>query len=302
MRRGGIPPKLNVTNSQVRDYLLGVSRFWLEEAHIDGWRLDVPWKTPLDFWQEFRRVVKQTNPQAYIVGEVWRDPSPWLTGDTCDGIMNYPLREAILDYCVRDSMDAEDFDHVTGRLREMYGPSACYQLNLVGSHDTTRLLTLCQGDIDRAILAAVAQFTAVGVPMIYYGDEVGLLGENDPGCRACMPWDQATWNQALLQVYRMLIRARKDHPALRGGSLEPLWLFNGVYAYRRWFENDEVIVVLNPRQARPGLRIPIQPGVARASRWRDLITGRIIERDALGLYLEHLPAKTALLLVPEISS
>jgi cyclomaltodextrinase / maltogenic alpha-amylase / neopullulanase len=292
-------PKLNWANPQLREYLLGVSRFWLEEAGIDGWRLDVPWKVPMSFWREFRQVVKQSNPQAYIVGEVWRDPAPWLAGDTCDAIMNYPLRDAILDYCVRDSMDAEDFDYVTGRLAEAYGPSARHQLNLVGSHDTARLLTLCGGDIQRAILAIVAQFTAVGVPMIYYGDEIGLPGDNDPGCRACMPWDESVWNQTLLRTFKMLIRARQDHPALRKGSLDRLWVFNGVYAYRRIAGSDEVIVILNPRQAYSNLRIPLSPEVALAPRWRDLSTGIIIARDSDGMRLDCLPAKSALLLIPE---
>ncbi len=292
-------PKLNVANPQVRDYLLEVSRFWIEKTGIDGWRLDVPWKVEMSFWREFRQTVKGLNPQAYIVGEIWRDPAPWLAGDSCDGIMNYPLRDAILDYCVWDTMDAEDFDYVTRRQYQVYGASAGYQLNLVGSHDTPRLLTLCKGDAARAILAITAQFTAVGAPMIYYGDEIGLEGDNDPGCRACMPWDQSTWKQTIRKAYQVLVRARQDHPALRGDALQPLLTFNGVYAYRRWAGKDEIITVLNPRQALTHLQIPLPDGVSKAAQWRDLLSGVRIERDAGGLRLETLPGKTPLLLIPD---
>ena len=114
-------PKLNLANREVRDYLLHVARYWIETCDIDGWRLDVPWKAPFDFWREFRTVVKAAKPDAYIVGETWRDTAHWLAGDTCDGIMNYPLRDCILDYCVRDTMDAEDFAHFAARLRAVHG-------------------------------------------------------------------------------------------------------------------------------------------------------------------------------------
>ncbi len=292
-------PKLNLENPEARKYLLKVAHYWIDEAGIDGWRLDVPWKAPLGFWREFRQAVKSANPQAYIVAEEWRDPAFWLAGDTCDGTMNYPLREAILDFCVRDTQDAEDFDHVTRRLREVMGEAAPYQLNLLGSHDTPRLLTLCQGDLRRAKLAVVAQFTAVGAPMVYYGDEVALTGENDPGCRGCMPWEREAWDRDLQGLYRKLAGLRREYPALRSGTLEPLWTFNGVYAYRRTAGGDDVLVVLNPRQARTGLHIPLPQGIAAVSQWRDALSGAIISTDRKGLLIERLAEKTALLLVPD---
>ena len=291
----GFLPKLNTANPALRDYLLNVTRFWLEQAHTDGWRLDVPWKAPLEFWREFRQAVKTTNPEAYIVGEIWRDPAPWLAGDTCDGIMNYPLRDAILDYCVRDTMDAEDFDYSTGRLRQVFGPAGPFQLNLLGSHDTPRLLTICGGNIRRAVLAITAQFTAVGVPMVYYGDEVGLEGENDPGCRGCMPWEPQIWNQTLLDVYHTLIRARHDHPALRSDSFESLKVFNGIYAYRRLLGADQVVVVLNPRQAYPNFNLSL----AGPQTWLDVLSGQTYHTSGGMLRLDYLSAQTALVLVPQ---
>ncbi|MCL4561302.1 MAG: glycoside hydrolase family 13 protein [Chloroflexi bacterium] len=289
-------PKLNLANLDLRRYLLDVAVYWMREAGIDGWRLDVPWKVPMDFWGEFRQVVKEANSEAFIVGEVWRDPLPWLSGDTCDGIMNYLLREAILDFCVRDTMDAEDFDHFTTRLRQDYGAAGSSQLNLLGSHDTPRLLTLCQGDVSRVILALTAQFTAPGAPMIYYGDEIGMAGGNDPDCRRCMDWDSTHWDQRIHQTIRNLIQARREHPALRSLGYESLLVFNGVYAFRRFQGQDEVIVVLNPRHAQREIQLPIH---SEKRLWRDLFSDVRYRVGTGGLSIPILPEKNALLLFPE---
>ncbi len=289
-------PKLNTSNPELCHYLLDVAVYWIREVGIDGWRLDVPWKVPIGFWREFRQVVKNANPEAYIVGEIWRDAQPWLADDTCDGIMNYPLREAILDFCVHDTMDAEDFDYFTARLRQGYGSAVSSQLNLLGSHDTPRLLTLCKGDVDRAILALAAQFTCPGAPMIYYGDEIGMEGENDPDCRRCMDWNQAHWNQKILLNVKKLIYARRKHPALRSIGFETLLVFNGVYALRRFQGQDEAIVILNPREAHKDIRL--QSG-SENRLWRDILSDQMYQNGKDGLFISNLPAKTALILFPE---
>jgi glycosidase len=288
-------PKLNTTNPQVREYLLKVARYWLEETGMDGWRLDVPWKVPVDFWQEFREVVKGVNPDAYIVAEAWRDPLPWVWGGTSDAVMNYPLRDTILDYCVFDHMDAEDFDYFTRRLLDQYGEAASYQLNLLDSHDTARILTTCSGDCRRMMLAIVASFTLPGAPMIYYGDENGMEGENDPDCRRCMNWQQSEWDQELRSLYRRLINLRHGHVALQTGTYETLLTLNGVAAYRRWQGDDEVVVVLNPREALRGVSVPMRGKVTAC---RDLVTGQILSVQNGLLMVETLPEKSFILLVP----
>jgi cyclomaltodextrinase len=295
-------PKLNLHNPQVRQHLLGAAVYWLEAAGIDGWRLDVPWKAPLDFWREFRRVVKAANPQAYIVAEAWRDVLPWLQGDTSDAVMNYPLRDYLLDYCARDAMDAEDLDYFIRRQHTEYGPAAASQLTLLGSHDTPRLLTLCGGDLRRLILAITLQFTLPGVPMVYYGDEVGLPGDNDPDCRRCMPWNVSQWEPRIHQAHRRLIRARRQHPALRRGAFTSLLTFNAVYAYARHTPDDQVLVVLNPRQALPEVALPLGPlgRLAQPSNiaWEDLFTGKIyLSKDGV-LQIGALLDRQALVLVP----
>ncbi|TLN27915.1 DUF3459 domain-containing protein, partial [bacterium] len=255
-----------------------------------------PWKVPLDFWREFRREVKRVRPDAYIVAEAWRDPLYWLQGDSCDAVMNYPFRDYVLDYCARDAMDAEDFDHYARRLQAGYGSAAPAQLNLLGSHDTPRLLTLCRQSPARAVLAFVCQFTAPGAPMVYYGDENGMSGENDPDCRRCMEWEPSRWNGEIRAAVQKLIALRHAHPALRRGSYESLLTFNGVYVYRRRLEDDQVIVVTNPRDARSGLRIPLPEEGERE--WIDALNGQRFSSGAGQLVLPKLEAQQGLVLIP----
>ena len=289
-------PKLNTRNPETRAYLLRVATFWLEEIGIDGWRLDVPWKVPSDFWREFRTAVKQVNPEAYILGEVWRDGRTWLTGEMFDGLMNYRLRDLILDYCVRDTMDAEDFDLELALLRRGMGPAAPFVLNLLGSHDTPRLLTLCGGNTDRAVVALTFLMTYVGAPMVYYGDEVGMRGENDPLCRGTMVWDEAQWNMRLLETHRALIALRREHAALRHGSFETLRVFNAVYAFARQYGEDAVIVVFNPRQALRDVAVPLGALANRADVWEDVLRGERCSACDGKLWIERLEACSALVL------
>ncbi len=286
-------PKLNTDNPEVRDYLLQVTRYWLEQG-ADGWRLDVPWKVSQDFWRTFRQVALKTNPAAYLVAEEWRSAWPWQRGDTVHGVMNYRLRNAILDYCAWDHMDAEDFDYELECLREEHGAAAPYHLTLLSSHDTPRILTLCNDDINRMILAVVFQMTYIGTPMVYYGDEVGMAGDNDPLCRGGMIWDATRQNQQLLDIHRTLIQLRKSHPALTHGAFQSLHIFNGVYAYQRTYKDDVVIVVLNPRDARSGYRIslPAETG-SPAGQWYEHLTGQTFSICDNTLQFDHLPAQSA---------
>lgn len=291
-------PKLNTRNPEVREYLLKVTRYWLEQG-TDGWRLDVPWKIPQDFWRTFRKLAADINPNAYLVAEEWRSAGPWQTGDTVHGIMNYPLRNAILDFCALDRMDAEDFDFELARLRGEQGPAAPYHLTLLGSHDTPRILTLCNNDVGRMLTAVVFQMTYVGIPMIYYGDEVGMAGDTDPMCRAGMIWDADRQNQRILEAHRILVHLRRSHPALIDGAVDKVHTFNSVYTYRRSLGADTVIVVLNPRDARSGYRIPLgrwqdnQPDF-----WYEHLTRQTFTIQDGALTFDVLPAHSAFVFTP----
>ncbi|HHV55372.1 MAG TPA: glycoside hydrolase family 13 protein [Firmicutes bacterium] len=247
----GIPslPKLNVSHRPVREHLLEVVRYWTAFG-IDGWRLDVPNEIQvLGFWEEFRQVVKSINPQAYIVGEIWRPDPSWLQGDRFDGLMNYPWGlDALVPFFRNErGWTPSRLRSVIRHLLWAYPPQALAMMfNVVDSHDTDRVLSLLGGGnlgekprpeaVARLKALAAVQFTLPGVPVIYYGDERGMLGEkrdNWDAQRAPVNWQER--NEELFQWYKRLIQIRRTHPALRGSRLTFVLAddHTGVLAFRR---------------------------------------------------------------------
>jgi cyclomaltodextrinase len=260
-------PKLDLTNPAARDHVLRAATYWIEAAAIDGWRLDVPFKVAHEFWAAFRETVRSVAPDAYLLGEVWRDAKPWL--DVFDGVTNYRQRDNIVGYCIHDALDGEDFAQETADLAGHHSDAALWMVSLVGSHDTARLRTLAGRDVDRAVCAIAAMFTVPGVPLIYYGDEVGLDGDNDPGCRRAMPWDDSVWDQRLLATVTQLCAVRAASPALRRGDFQPLTARNGLVAFERTHGDDRVAVVLNPRG--PQRQVDLLIG---GDKWSDAVTSQ----------------------------
>jgi len=243
-----IMPKLNTEHPEVKAYLLDVARYWLEEIGIDGWRLDVANEVDHSFWREFRSVVKKANPEAYILGEIFHDSLPWLGGDQFDAVMNYRFTEAVLDFAARGSRDGKQFADLIGSILASYPQQANeVAYNLLGSHDTPRLLTVCGEDKRRMKLASVIPFTFPGVPSIYYGDEIGMSGGEDPDCRKCMEWDADKQDRELFAFYAQLVRLRRAHRALRDGSYEMLCAESGTpaIAYARKADGERFIVSVN---------------------------------------------------------
>jgi glycosidase len=213
-------PKWNIFNPKVREHHLDVARHWLELG-IDGWRLDVPWLVPSPFWSRFRETVKGIDEDAYIVAEEWREPEQWLQGDRCDGTMNYTMRALLLGFTADRTIDAFELAHGMNELRDRIPAGFRHgMLNLLGSHDTERVLTRHKRNWGRCLLGHALMFLSEGAPMVYYGDEIGLKGANDPGCRAAMPWDEARWDHRLLEGMRALAELRSATAALRRGSQE----------------------------------------------------------------------------------
>jgi len=232
-------PTFNHHNPQVREYLMQVGEYWVQQG-IDGWRLDVPYEIRVDgFWQEFRDRIKAINPEAYIVGEVWEEATPWLDGTQFDGVMNYPWTAAtiafvggdrvLLDlvrassYAPYPAISAPDYARQVQAQLHLYDwQIQLTQLNLLDSHDTARLISIVGGDRSSVELATLLLLTAPGAPCIYYGDEVGLAGGIDPDCRrSFLAEDQ--WQQEVLAYHRRLIALRHQHPALRTGSYDILY-------------------------------------------------------------------------------
>lgn len=240
-------PKFNTENPEVKEYLLELARYWIEEIGIDGWRLDVANEVDHHFWREFRSVVKEANPEAYILGEIWHDSYPWLMGDQFDAVMNYPITNAILDFFCTGKTTASQFSMAVDRMHATY-PLSVHEVNfnLLGSHDTARLLTICNGDKRRMKQALTFMFTYLGTPCIYYGDEVGIDGDDDPDCRKTMIWDEDEQDQDLLSFYQQLIALRKRYRALRDGRFTFLELASeNIIGYKREAEGEQFIILLD---------------------------------------------------------
>ncbi len=260
----GLPalPKFNTDTPAVREFLWSVGEHWLRFG-IDGWRLDVPSEIDDDaFWREFRRRCRAVNPEAYLVGEIWHEAERWLQGDQFDAVMNYPLTRAILGYVAREideaevgrsgygkipSCSAQGFRKVLEAELGRYHPEVVQaQFNLLGSHDTPRLLSVLRGDHEAVRLAFALLFSLPGTPCVYYGDELGLAGGHDPGCRQGMPWGlEATWDRETLHWVRDVAALRHAHPALRIGSTEVVYAHHGVLMVRRRAADEDLLVVIN---------------------------------------------------------
>ncbi len=238
-------PKWNAYNPEVREHHFRVARYWIEQG-IDGWRLDVPYFINHSFWRQFRDVVKPLGEDLYIVAEEWRDPAEWLQGDIADGTMNYTVRDLVLGFTADRTLDAAGLaaglNELRGRIPQGYHHG---MLNLLGSHDTERVLTRHHDDTRAALLAYTLLFAAEGAPMLYYGDEIGMTGDNDPGCRAGMVWDQSRWNHAILGHVRDLAARRAAVPALRRGALQAVPIDADTVLLMRSLADSRAVVVVH---------------------------------------------------------
>lgn len=284
----GLPelPKFNTATPAVRDYLLGVAEHWVREG-IDGWRLDVP--TEIDdeaFWRELRARVKAINPEAYIVGEIWDKAPDWLRGDRFDALMNYPFSRFTLGFFGGRSLDtsarpggyrlkalgARAFaNRIKAMLRWYPWGLTLAQLNLLGTHDTPRALTLLGGVRDRFKLALLYMMTSPGAPCLYYGDEIGMTGGADPACRGAFPWRESQWDTKLRDYVRSLIAARHRYTALRRGTYVTLQANSGVYAFGRRHEGETLVVVLNTNERAAQVQVPVRGYLADGTALRPVV-------------------------------
>ncbi|GIO98648.1 neopullulanase [Paenibacillus lautus] len=238
-------PKLNTSNPEVRKYLLEVAKYWVTECDIDGWRLDVANEVDHDFWREFRKTLKALKPDLYILGEIWHDAMPWLEGDQFDAVMNYPATDAIIEFFAKDTLNAEQFSYQINWLLANY-PQQVNEatFNVLGSHDTPRLLTVAQ-DENKLKLAVLFQFIFLGTPCIYYGDEVGMTGGADPDCRKPMIWEKDKQNHVLFNFYRDMIAIRKKHRVLQEGSFHFVYAKNNQLVVQRKNDNERIYICFN---------------------------------------------------------
>lgn len=271
-------PKINLTCPAAAEYFTDVALYWLRKANIDGWRLDVADEISHSFWRNFRRAVKREFPEALIVGEVWHHAPDFLQGDTWDTVMNYPFYRSVQDFAVEGSISASDYLGNLGFLRGNLH-NAAYPLlwNLIGSHDTPRILYLCGQQKEKQKLAAAMQLLQPGMPMIYYGDEVAMTGAKDPDCRRGMLWEENRQDRDMRRWYQSLIRTRKEFPAVTRGEIlsqEARDEAGLICITRRW-EDSQVTILFHNQSGTVTL-----PHLAGK---RDAITGEIFNGILQGI-------------------
>jgi alpha-glucosidase len=284
-------PELDFANPEVCAAVYGdrdaILRRWLRPPYaIDGWRFDVIHMlgegpgahNNAHHVREFRRVVREENAEAYVLGEHFWEATRWLQGEQEDGAMNYygfahPVRAWLAERDVAGEpaqLSTPEFERwlTAARARVPY-ENQLAQLSLLDSHDTVRFLTAVDGDLLRMHLAVTLLFTYVGVPCVYYGDEIGLEGGADPDCRRCFDWDRARWNAPLHAHYRRLIAWRKQRSEWRHGAYQTLAVGEDALLFARYVEGSVTLVAVN-RGAEPAwlpLRLAELP--VQVARWRD---------------------------------
>ncbi|MET0754141.1 MAG: alpha-amylase family glycosyl hydrolase, partial [Pyrinomonadaceae bacterium] len=306
---GGLPELTEI--NEVKDFIYrnptdNVTKHWLDRG-VSGWRFDVADSISHEWWTEYRGYAKSYNSNAPLIGEVWYDASQYLTGDQLDGVMNYRFRRNVLGFARAADWEDNDnsgnnkiiglapsqFNRAMMSIREDYPlPAQQSMLNLLDSHDTNRALyTLAvSGDSglteakERLKLAALFQFTYIGAPMVYYGDEAGInspslgnggsgLPEDDPYNRAPYPWADEAGNQNAYGpvdtnvhgFYVALGLLRRNHPALRTGTFETLLMGditasatdNNTFAFARVLGSEKIIVVMNNGATANTAQIPV---------------------------------------------
>lgn len=218
-------PKWNTGNPEVREYLLEAACFWTEKYHIDGWRLDVSNEVPHDFWREFRKRVKDRNPELYILGENWDNSLPWLMGDQFDAVMNYEFAMPIWKYFRKEKegeriYSEEQFRYAIGRLLTSYPKNVTANLfNLLESHDTERILNRAGQDVSLVKLAYLFMFIFPGTPCVYYGGEIGM-GGGEHSNRQCMIWEKEKQNRELFEFISRMIELRKKYDSFCSTELQ----------------------------------------------------------------------------------
>lgn len=237
-------PKLRYSNEKLRKYIRTVGEYWIKETSIDGWRLDVADEVDFTFWQEFRKSIKRLDKDILLVGETWRDGRDLINGDQMDTIMNYKFRDSVVDYFAKNIIDKEKFKERIENLLFHYPFQVHHILyNLLGSHDTARFLTVCSQELDSFKMGIAFQMTFPGMPVVYYGDEIGLEGESDPVCRATMKWE--SMNEDILIFYKKMIQIRNNNKALKYGDFKHFDVDERIYGFIREFEEETVVVLFN---------------------------------------------------------
>ncbi|HON44901.1 MAG TPA: glycoside hydrolase family 13 protein [Planctomycetota bacterium] len=298
-----------------KQYIYQATKRWLAPNNeiqngIDGWRLDVAYCIKHPFWKQWRQYVKNIKPDAYLVAEIIdsiENVQPYLQGDEFDAIMNYNFAHIATQYFIHNKITTQQFDQELQTLRDAYPQDITYSMqNLLGSHDTNRIASQIvnrnystdhtwkayfftskannplyniqkPNKEHRQIqkLIATFQHTYIGAPMIYYGDEVGMWGANDPCCRKPMIWDDiqhepektlpngqpkqpdtVEQDKDLKTYYKKLIHIRNNNLPLQIGDIQTISTDNNIYAFTRTYNQQTITIILNNNNSIQSYTLP----------------------------------------------
>ncbi len=269
-------PSVNKSNDGFWDFICGENGVidYYTKLGVGGWRLDVVDEIPAKFVKRIRKAVKKVNKDAFIIGEVWEDASnkisygvrrEYFQGEELDSVMNYPLKNAILNFVCTGNIS--ELSNTIKTQIDHYPKFVLNSLmNILSTHDTYRLLSAVSGIetagltksqmenlkisendlplvINRLKAASLLQFTLNGIPSIYYGDEAGMQGFSDPLNRLAYPWGNE--NIEILNWYKKLGKIRDSYSCFKDGDFSELYCSNGFYSYKRYNAESEVFVAIN---------------------------------------------------------
>ena len=245
----GVPdmPKVNFESKEARQWALDVTKHWIENFDIDGWRMDVAKELDFSFWKEFRDIAHKANKDTLLISEIFGDTSQWLQGDRFDGTMNYSFREAMTDYFATNRINNKEFADSLANLYSMYSFEALSSCqNLLSSHDVKRFLNRCGNEEDGILGAIFLQATFPGIAGIYYGDEIGLGGADDPFNREPFPWhSEESWNSTILDYTKKLMNIKKSSSIFKYGRFELLDDNEQFVAFRRILKDESMLCIIN---------------------------------------------------------
>ena len=245
----GVPdmPKVNLVDKDARQWALDVTEYWIKNFDIDGWRMDVAKELDFSFWKDFRKIATDSKKDILLLSEIFGDTSQWLQGDRFDGTMNYSFREAMTDFFAIQRTSPQEFKHALANLYSMYSFEALSSCqNLLSSHDVKRFLNRCGDNIEGMFGAVFLQATFPGIAGIYYGDEIGLKGADDPFNREPYPWElEDTWNKDLFKYTTVLMNIKNENPILKYGRFELVESTEDFVAFRRILKDESLLCVIN---------------------------------------------------------
>lgn len=243
----------DIENAEVNwplvNHVLESAEWWIAQIGMDGFRLDVPDEVPWWFWELFNQRIKAIKPDTWLVGEIWYNAEAWVSPRYFDSVMNYAyFKNPALEFFVMKAIAKAEFERKIEEGLAAYPRAATRaMMNLLGSHDTIRIMEIAEGETILVKRAVFFQMSFPGVPHIYYGDEIGMFGGKDPDNRRPFYWKYSSDEAALdlRDFYRCLIALRRENALLQKGRFEFIKSPQELLAFRRYDETGSVTCLIN---------------------------------------------------------